>query len=867
MVEIQAAVKPSIRYSLLVLGLLLSASPGTAQERRISLPAGPGDTSGVVRRDSLALADTLKPHTSPSGVDSVVNYAATDSVVYNLDSRTMFMFGKGDIRYKELGLKAENIDINWNTAILNARGVPDPQDSTGKKFVGLPDMKDGGETYHGSTVGYNFKTKKGRIDIGKTEIERGWYYGDSIKKVEDKVLFVKDGRYTTCDLEHPHYAFFSPEMKVIIGDKVIARPITLMIGDVPVFALPFGVFPTQRGRRSGLIAPAYGESATRGRYLTHLGYFWAMNDYMDINLRGDGYAKGGYTLYSDFRYKLRYDFSGTLSGSYGRTILGERGDPDYSNNSVFNFRWTHNQTFNPTTQLNVDLTFTSGSYYQQTSNNLNDLLRQNVISNATLMKYWEGTPNSMTVNVHRDQNLSTGEVSEILPSLSFNRSQSFPFRSSKKSTGESLAWYDLIGYTYGGQFQNQRTKSLISDSLGFNTDQRWGVNHSLTINASPKAGYFTISPFFDFSSKWYDRSTNQYVNNNGSLVVGESRGFKTVNTFDMGVQVSTKLYGIVRPNFWGITGIRHQMTPSISYVYSPDFSKPGWGYYGRYIDTTGATQVYSRFDKGIFGGAPAGERQAIAFRLGNIFEMKTAGDSVGKENKFQLLNLDLSTSYNFARDSLRFDPISASFRTSIGQLFTIGGSGTFNLYKFEIDPNHPTVGRRVNKFLWSEGKIADLTSFTISVGTRLSGEKKATTAGPIRTAADSAAEVAGKTFIGLYDQETPDFSIPWSLDLNWNFSQTQNDPRVKFIGSGLSAALSFNLTEFWKISASANYDLVGKQFAAPQITVYRDLHCWEMNFSWVPTGYYRNFRLEIRLKAPQLQDIKVTKQGSARDIY
>jgi len=173
----------------------------------------------------------------------------------------------------------------------------------------------------------------------------------------------------------------------------------------------------------------------------------------------------------------------------------------------------------------------------------------------------------------------------------------------------------------------------------------------------------------------------------------------------------------------------------------------------------------------------------------------------------------------------------------------------------------------VNKFLWNEGKIADLTSFTISVGTRLSGEKKATTAGPIRTAADSSAEVAGKTFIGLYDQETPDFSIPWSLDLNWNFSQTQNDPRYKFIGSGLSAALSFNLTEFWKISGSTNYDLVNKQFAAPQITVYRDLHCWEMNFSWVPTGYYRNFRLEIRLKAPQLQDIKVTKQGSARDIY
>jgi len=872
MVEIQAALKPLMRYCLLVLGFVLCLNRMDAQARRDTSSSGTDstvarfDSSSLARKDSLAVPDSLKPASSPSGVDSVVNYVAADSVIYALDSRTMFMYGKGDVRYKDLGLKAENIDINWNTAILNAHGVRDTTDTTGTKFIGLPDLKDGNETYHGSTIAYDFRSKKGKIDIGKTEIERGWYYGDSIKKVEDKVLFVKDGRYTTCDLEHPHYYFYSPEMKVIIGDKVVARPIYLMIDDVPVFALPFGIFPTERGRRSGLIAPAYGESATRGRYLTHLGYFWAINDYTDINLLGDGYAKGGYTLYSDFRYKLRYYFSGTLSGSYGRTVYGERGDPNYSNSSVFNIRWTHNQDFDPTTRLLVDFTFTSGSYYQATSNNLNDLLQQNVVSNATLTKYWEGTPNSMTINLHRDQNLSTNEVSEILPSISFNRSQSFPFRSSKKSASSNLAWYDLIGYTYGGQFESVRNKTLLPDAT-FTTDQRWGANHAVTINASPKAGYFTITPFVDLNSKWYNRSTSQYLNPSDSLINEERNGFKTVNTFDMGVTVSTKLYGTVRPNILGITGLRHQITPSISYVYQPDFSKPGWGYYGRYVDTSGETQVYSRFDKGIFGGAPSEERQALAFRLGNIFEMKTAGDSVGKENKFQLLNLDLSTSYNFARDSLRFDPISASFRTSIGQLFTIGGSGTFDLYKFEPYDNNPTSGRRVNKYLLSEGKIADLTSFSISVGTHFSGEKKATTAGPIRTPADSAADVTRKNFVGIYDQETPDFSIPWSMDLNWNFSQSQNDPRYKFINSGVSAALSFNLTEFWKISASTNYDLVNKQFAAPQITVYRDLHCWEMNFSWVPTGYYRNFKLEIRLKAPQLQDIKVTKQGSARGVY
>jgi lipopolysaccharide assembly outer membrane protein LptD (OstA) len=872
MVEVPATVKQAARYCLLFLGLSLCISRSAGQDTAARAggrqdTVAPRPDTALARRDSSAVPDTLKPASSPSGVDTVVNYAASDSVVYALDSRTMFMYGKGDIRYRDMGLKAENIDINWNTAILNAKGVPDRSDSTGKDFIGLPEMKDGGETYHGSTVFYNFKTKKGMIDIGKTEIERGWYYGDSIKKVADKVLFVKDGRYTTCDLDHPHYYFYSPEMKIIIGHIVVARPVVLEIADVPVFALPFGIFPTERGRRSGLIAPAYGESATRGRYITHLGYYWAISDYMDWDLRADGYAKGGYTLYSDYRYALRYNFSGTLSGSYGRTILGERGDPGYSNSSVFNLRWSHDQAFNPTTRLLVDFTFTSGSYYQATSNNLNDLLRQNVVSNATLTKYWEGTPNSMTVNLHRDQNLSSGEISEVLPGISFNRSQSFPFRSSSASAYGAQKWYDLIGYTYGGQFQNVRNKTFNSFDSTFLYDQRWGVNHAVTINASPKAGYFTITPFFDFTSKWYNRTTVKYINAADSLVSTEKTRFSTVEYFDMGVSLSTKLYGIVRPNIFGITGIRHQVTPSISYVYQPDFSKPAWGYYGRYTDTTGAEQTYSRYEKGIFGGAPNEERQALAFRLGNIFEMKTAGDSVGQENKFQLLNLDLSTSYNFARDSLRFDPITASFRTSIGQIFTIGGSGTFNLYKFVVDPANPLAGRRVNKFLLSEGKIADLTNFSISIGTRLSGEKKKTTAGPIRTAADSASEVTQKNFIGLYDQETPDFSIPWSLDLNWNFSQSQPDPRYVFRSSALSAALSFNLTEFWKISVSANYDLVARQFAAPQITVYRDLHCWEMNFSWVPTGYYRNFQLTIRLKAPQLQDIKLTKQGSARGVY
>jgi lipopolysaccharide assembly outer membrane protein LptD (OstA) len=861
--------------SCVLTALLVPGAAGSANAQR-----GPGTgparaDSAAVRDTSAARKDTTVAPVSPSGIDSLVTYSASDSIVYSLASRTMYLFGKGDINYKELGLKAQTIDINWSTSLLNAEGVVDTADTAGRKLKGQPELIDGAETYHGDRIVYNFKSKKGKIDLGKTEMEKGLYYGEAIKKVEPDVLFVEDGKFTTCDLEHPHYYFGSPTMKVIVKDKIIARPIFLYIADVPVFALPFGIFPSERGRRSGLIAPAFGESG-RGRYLTHLGYYWAMSDYMDLALKADGYSKGSYVLYADYRYALRYTFLGAISGSYGHAVTGEPGDPGYHVENVFNVKWYHNQDFDPTTRLLVDFTFSSGSYYQQTSNNLNDLLLQNIVSNATLTKFWEGTPNSMTINIHRDQNLQTGQTNTILPGITFNRSQSFPFRSTKRSgAGGTQRWYELIGYSYGGQFLNVKNKTPVttpggSPGDGFTFDERRGIVHQVTVNASPKAGYVTFTPFFNYTEKWYDHRTVQSVDPaTRQLSVREVAGIKALRYYDFGVSAQTKFFGIFQPNILGIKGIRHQVTPSLSYTYQPDFSEDRFGYYDSYIDTSGVRQRYGMYDSEVFGGAPAGRRQALSFNLGNVFEMKTAsGDSAGEDNKFQLLNLNAGIAYNFAADSLRFSEIGLDFRTSVGQILSIGGSSRFNLYKFATDPANPRFGRRVNKFLINEsGRLADLTSFGVSIGTRLSGEKKKTTAGPQKSAADSAGAKPKSGYVGLYDQEAPDFSIPWNLDLNYSFSRNQADPNNTFISSGISASLGFNLTEFWKITATTGYDLINRVFTAPQITVYRDLHCWELNFNWVPTGPYRNFRVEIRLKAPQLQDIKITKQGSVREVY
>ncbi|HUI11796.1 MAG TPA: putative LPS assembly protein LptD [Bacteroidota bacterium] len=829
----------------------------------------------LARRDSSAARDTSRLHAdtakTSSGIDSVVSYTAADTVVYNLGARTMTLFGKGDIKYRELALKAERVDINWVTSLLHAEGIADTADTTGKKMKGLPEMVDGSEVYHGRTVDYDFRTKKGRIDLGKTEEDKSYYYGDEIKKVEPDVMYVEDGKFTSCDLEHPHYYFGSPEMKIMLKDKIVARPVFFYIDDVPVFALPFGIFPSERGRRSGLIGPAFGES-TRGRYLTHLGYYWAMTDYTDVAFKADGYSKGSYTLYGNFNYKLRYDFQGDIEASFGKVVSGEPADPGYGVTKEFNVHIGHSEDFDPTAHLAVDFTFTSGSYYQNTSFNLNQLLEQNAVSNATFTKSWEGTPNSMTVNIHRDQYLQTGQTSTILPDISFNHSQSFPFRSEKHDVGSAMKWYELISYTYAGQFEDVQTNTPIitgADSGKLAFDERRGIMHQFTLNMAPKAGYVTLTPFFNYTEKWYDEHTAitaDPLTDNADY--HNIHSISAVRYYNMGLSASTKFFGIFQPDVFGIKGIRHQVTPSLSYTYAPDFSTDRYGYYGQYRDTLGAYHRYGLYDREVFGGAPAGTQQAISLSVGNVFEMKTAShDTSGQDNKFQLLNLNAGISYNFAADSLRLSELALDYRTSIGNYLSIGGSTSYNFYKFVRDTGSVPIGQRVNRFLINtDHRLADLTAFTVSIGTHLSGEKHSTTAGPILTPADSLARAQKRGYVGLYDQEAPDFSIPWNLDLNWNYTMQKEDPLFPSKSSGISASLGFNLTEFWKITATTSYDLINRVFTAPQITVYRDLHCWELNFNWVPTGPYRNFHVEIRLKAPQLQDVKITKQGGLRGI-
>ena len=798
----------------------------------------------------------------------------------------MNLYGESALSYRTIGLKAERVDVNWDNATLNAHGIPDTSLKAAGKMIGAPVLVDGGETYNGVGIGYNFRTQKGKIKVGETEIEQGYYHGEAIKKVDKDVLFVAGGRYTTCDADHPHYYFYSPKMKITLHEQIVAEPVYFYLADIPVFALPFGVFPSQSGRRSGIIAPAYGEDARRGRFLSHFGYYWAINDYLDLSSTFDWFTRGGWLNRSMFRYALRYDFTGSVEVNTTSLSTGESGDPGRTEQKDYNIRLYHNQQINPTTRFDVNFTFSSGTFFRNISSNLDEILRQNIVSNATISKTWDEGSRSLSVNVYRDQNLQTKDVEERLPSFSFSQSQFYPFRISSRPGRMSAegtreySWYEMIGVSYSSQGQlnrSRRYERIMSsadpavDSLTIeHLNERAGISHQLTINASPKAGYFTIAPYLSYNERWYNKSTER-----DSAGERDVNGFQAVRTFSAGLSASTRFFGIVQPQIFGVTSIRHTVTPSLAFSYQPDFSDPRFGYFGTYVDTSGRTVRYNRFDRELYGGPSSGRQEMISLSVGNMFEMKVrTDDTLQQEKKIQLINIGASMSYNLAADSLRLSQLNLSYRTDIGNLLSLSAGTTHDFYVFD-----PAAGTRVNKFLWSAGQyLPDLTNVSLSLSTTLSGEKKQTQppASGVpenvlreqeRASGQVGPQVPGRSYTGLFEQETPDFNIPWNLTLSYTFSQSQANPQQKFRSSSMNASLSFNLTDKWRFTSSGSYDFVRREFAAPSVNIYRDLHCWEMNFTWFPVGFYRGYRFEIRLKAPQLQDLKVTKQGSARGTY
>jgi lipopolysaccharide export system protein LptA len=845
---------------------------------------------------------------SKSGIDTVVNYAAKDSIVYSVKKRKLRLRGEAYVKNKAQTLQAEVIELFFDQSTMRAQGG---RDSTGR-FYGEPVFVDGSEKYLGETISYNFKNKRGTVSMAQTDLGEGYYFGDRIKRISENTLYVQDGCYTTCNKGHPHFYFKSPRMKVITQDRIFVDQLLVYVEDIPIFYLPFSVFiPNDRkdGRRSGVLLPtidfpSFGQfENSRGVVFRNFGYYWAVNDYFDTQLTADVFTKGGFLLRNTSRYNLNGYFNGELSLSYGSQRFNTLAD--------FQTNWSvslsHRQVIDPQTNISASLQYTSPNFNRSTQIDVLSRAQQVIRSNASVSRSFD---NGMSVNVSyaRQQNLITSEATDDA-SLNFNLGQFFPL----KSLVPSDSWLSqgfAITYNPAAQVQFYRSPDA-TDSVRTAELRREGVvlattstvpapvrspfvgvvRHNPAIALQlPRIGFFNVSFSPQYTENWYFRRIK-------SRTIDTVTGFVN-NEFEYGLfreyaysataSIATTLYGIVQPRILGLNALRHTVQPSLSYSFTPSFLNNPDLFDVTLDSITGQRNYYSRFEAD-GGGVNRFLSQSIVLSVNNNFEAKVATSDTS-EKTIQLLNVGLGMSYNMAADSFQLSNIALNVRTSAG-IIDFSGAASF-------DPYQRTVGRvpfstaegfiRQNRFMLAQGVgLMRLTSLNFAVSTQFSpatfngsSTPSSQTPQPLDTTAknitdgDNAQRERFRQRMDtsvqrtdIFGEDTPGFApinIPWNVGLSANFNYNEpNAPNARALFSaGLNANMNFTIENSWRVTANLFYDVLNGQQPIGSFTVTKDIHCWDLSLNWQPFGLFQSFSFRLGIKASQLRDLQIRRQNS-----
>lgn len=818
----------------------------------------PTDTmiQDTINTDSLAI-DTL---ISPDALESKVTYKATDSIRIDMRNELVYLFGKAEVYYDNIVLKAEEIEISMDSNEVTAKGK---QDSTGK-YYGEPVFSENGQEVKSHEMRYNFDTKKGLIIDAMTHEGENYIHGDKIYKTPDDVLFIKNGKYTTCNEDHPHYYFSARKLKIIPEDKIVTGPANLVIEDVPTpIAIPFGFFPNSNKEKSGLIIPEPGESGQYGFFLLNGGYYWSISKNLSTQITGDFYSKGSWASKMITNYKKRYKYSGSFSYNYSVFKNSYKEFPDYSETRNFFVRWNHTQDARarPNSLFSANVNFGNSENF---TNNFNssgtDYLSTSFNSSIAYRKTWSDLPFNMSINGYHSQNTIDKTVTLRLPELAFNVSRVFPFKR-KSQVGKQRAW-EKIGLSYAMNTKNEVTaQDSLFSTRNFNLLQREfknGMKHTIPLSTSIKAfKHFTFTPNLNYSEIWYLKSLNKEWNPTTNQLETD-----TINEFIRGgklttaVNLTTKVYGMYQYRGKVIKALRHVVTPTIGLSYTPE-NNVGLR---SYTDTNNVTTEYSIFDNGIYGRPNTTEAGLINFGLLNNFEMKVRNrkDSLGKDTKIKLLeNLSFNSSYNLTADSLNWSNIQISARTYILKKISLNYNASVDPYA--LDSNITTGGiTKVNTSEWSRsGRPGRLTSSNLAIGFSLRSKTNNTTNQEQESEYGTPQELE---YIRANPQAYIDFNIPWTLSVNYNIRYSK--PRYQ---SSIIQTLNFSgdlsLTPKWKIGFNSGYDFELKDLSYTTIDIYRDLHCWEMSFNWIPFGPRQSYLFTIKVKSAILQDLKLTRRN------
>jgi lipopolysaccharide assembly outer membrane protein LptD (OstA) len=838
--------------------------PDSTQAETFSLD----DTLEVTASLDSSIVDSVQSDSTEGKKDAQlegpIKYYA-DVVQVSKDKNKIYLEGNAKVEYQNMTLDAAKILINQDDRTLYAEGVSDTTDSLGNPiYTGVPVFTEKGrEPMTGNTLLYNFETRRGRISYGKTKMPPGFYKGENVHKISQNTLLVEDGYFTSCEnIDDPHFYFRSDKMRVEVQEKVVARPVYLYIADVPVFVLPFGVFPNKKGRHSGLIIPQYGESAYGGRFLKGIGYYWAPNDYIDATFATDYYDKLGFTYNADLSYVVRYLLNGRVFGFY---FPRDPNRPDLRNRWAIQF--THSQTIDPTLRLAAQGKFQSdGELARDYAADYNRRVDQILSSNITLSKKWTGTKNSMQLSLSRTENLQTEATTFIAPNLRFSRAQSSIYET---ITGKTILgtkkWYQSINFSYNARALNRGSSTVSSSGETESADSR-GVEHSLSFNAPQKIfRYFNISPAISYQEIWVGETTEAYFDPDSNETITEQvKGFAARRTFRGSIGLNTIIFGLFEPNIGTLKFIRHKMDPKVSFQYTPDFSDPSWGYYTYVTDTSGNTEKIDRFggSGNPFGSTPRSKSQVMQLSLGNLFQAKFVDGE--KESKMDLFRLNFSTRHDFLAEEFKWDALRSDFRSTPLKGVNLTISTRHDFYKLRN-------GERINEL-----RLPRLTNVNGNLGFSIDQntlsqlweeEKKKPEEEPETTVEGEEGDLVQDEY--LYREEVSDefaakqITIPWRLNLGFTYNQDVEADRKRF---NVKAALNVTITKKWRINYTATYDAVKGDLAYQSISIYRDLHCWEMSFNWQPTVDYYSFRINV--KADILQDLKLTKHpsGTTRNV-
>lgn len=820
-----------------------------------------------------------------SAINSKVEYSATDSIVLDLKSHKVFLYRDADIKYESIQQKAAFVEINFTTNMLKARPLPD---SAGKPY-GKPEFIEGGQTFTSDEIDYNFKSTKGLIKNVITKEGEGYLHGETVKKLKDNISNLHHGGYTTCNLAHPHYSIKFTKAKVIPNNKIITGPAFLTIEDVPLpLVLPFGLFPNRRGQASGIMVPTYGESRNRGFYLENGGYYFGINEYMELKLLGDIYSRGSWALKPMFNYRKRYKFSGSFNFSYAMNTEGIRETTSFKRNRDFRVAWTHSQDpkARPKSRFNANVNYVSSQYNKYNPVNTQDMVSNTFQSSVSYQTSLFKDKISFSGALTHSQNTSTKLVNLSLPNISVSANRFYPFRARGKAT--DLRWYDNITVNYNMTAENKVT---IGDSLLFKPAMfdafNNGMQHKIPISSSIKIlKHFTLSNTIDYTERWYSKSllrtwvndtlwTNDTLYKVGYIQNDTLRGFKAGRDVGFTSALNTTLYGMVQMKRGPVRAIRHVVRPAVSFSIRPDFGSPNFGYYKEVqSDTLGHFERYSIFGDGynyssIYGSPPDGKSGNLNFSISNNLEMKVRSkkDTITGMKKVMLIeSFSIGTSYDLAKDSLNWSMVNISARTTLFKKLQVSYRSVWDPYVVNVVDGRSI---RVNQFEWDKNHRLlrkDNTSWSFSLDYNFSSGQKKKTAQPQTQEGVEAQE----DFIQNPDNYI-DWNNPWTFGFNYHLSYTgRNMPQTQTIKSDIIQTLGFrgdiSITPKWKVSVNSGFDLKTLKLASnSSVNVYRDLHCWEMRFNWIPVGNHASWNFFIKVKASVLQDLKLTRKKDFRD--